>query len=211
MLQPEGGREALVGHDERALHAALDATRPTAVNLAWALDEMQRAVRNQKRENRVAVAYARAAALNPRDPAIRRALLGGGGVDGGEGEHGVGVVEHEKRALLPFGLFLVVRNLLANAVLYTPAGGTVRVTLEGSTSFDRIVVAVQKVRSDGTIGVTYYDLRTLQPADATTLPTSTTLTITLSTPTSDSPSASGESAKQIGFSCAAATSTAAPA
>ena len=40
----------------------LAATRPTAINLRWALDEMQKAVRNQPRDERVAAAYARAAA-----------------------------------------------------------------------------------------------------------------------------------------------------
>ncbi|MFP4537000.1 MAG: S-methyl-5-thioribose-1-phosphate isomerase [Dichotomicrobium sp.] len=51
---------------DAALEAACEtllATRPTAVNLRWALDEMRAAVRNQPRENRVAAAYARAAEL----------------------------------------------------------------------------------------------------------------------------------------------------
>src|SRR6266705_7188645 len=44
---------------ERAC-AMLIATRPTAINLKWALDEMVAAVRNRPREERVAVAYRRA-------------------------------------------------------------------------------------------------------------------------------------------------------
>ena len=47
---------------ERA-YAALHATRPTAINLKWALDEMVAAVRNQPREARVAAAYRRAAEI----------------------------------------------------------------------------------------------------------------------------------------------------
>jgi methylthioribose-1-phosphate isomerase len=58
---------------ERA-YATLLATRPTAVNLRWALDEMVAAVRNQPRENRVAAAYARAAEIAEEDVAINRAL-----------------------------------------------------------------------------------------------------------------------------------------
>jgi len=58
---------------ERA-HAALLATRPTAVNLRWALDEIVAAVRNRPRDERVAAAYARAAAISEEDVAINRAL-----------------------------------------------------------------------------------------------------------------------------------------
>jgi methylthioribose-1-phosphate isomerase len=54
--------------------AALLATRPTAVNLSWALDEILAAVRNQPRGERVAAAYARAAALCEADVAINRAI-----------------------------------------------------------------------------------------------------------------------------------------
>jgi len=55
---------------DASLEAACEtlmATRPTAVNLRWALDEMLAAVRNQPRENRVAAAYARAAELCDED------------------------------------------------------------------------------------------------------------------------------------------------
>ncbi|HEY0438494.1 MAG TPA: S-methyl-5-thioribose-1-phosphate isomerase, partial [Xanthobacteraceae bacterium] len=41
-------------------YAALIATRPTAINLKWALDEMLAAVRNRPRGERLAAAYARA-------------------------------------------------------------------------------------------------------------------------------------------------------
>jgi methylthioribose-1-phosphate isomerase len=58
---------------ERA-YTTLLATRPTAVNLRWALDEMMAAVRNQPRDKRVAAAYARAAAIAEEDVAINRAL-----------------------------------------------------------------------------------------------------------------------------------------
>jgi methylthioribose-1-phosphate isomerase len=58
---------------ERA-YAALLATRPTAINLKWALDEMVAAVRNRPREARVAAAYARAAAICDEDVAINQAI-----------------------------------------------------------------------------------------------------------------------------------------
>jgi methylthioribose-1-phosphate isomerase len=58
---------------ERA-YARLLATRPTAINLKWALDEMMAAVRNRPRHERVAVAYARAAEICEEDIAINRAI-----------------------------------------------------------------------------------------------------------------------------------------
>jgi methylthioribose-1-phosphate isomerase len=57
-----------------AAYATLLATRPTAVNLRWALDEMMAAVRNRPRGDRVAAAYARAREIAEEDVAINRAL-----------------------------------------------------------------------------------------------------------------------------------------
>jgi methylthioribose-1-phosphate isomerase len=62
---------------ERAC-AALLATRPTAINLKWALDQMTAAVRNQPRDARVAAAYRRAAEISDEDIAINRAIGGHG-------------------------------------------------------------------------------------------------------------------------------------
>jgi methylthioribose-1-phosphate isomerase len=58
-------------------------TRPTAVNLKWALDEIMAAVRNRPRGERIAAAYARAAAICEEDIAIN---LGIGG-------HGLALIE----------------------------------------------------------------------------------------------------------------------
>jgi len=60
----------------------LAATRPTAINLLWALEEMKKAVRNQPRGKRVAAAYARAAAICDEDVETNRRI----------GEHGLGLV-----------------------------------------------------------------------------------------------------------------------
>ena len=60
----------------------LAATRPTAINLRWALDEMQKAVRNQPRDKRVAAAFARAAAICDEDVETNRRI----------GEHGLGII-----------------------------------------------------------------------------------------------------------------------
>jgi methylthioribose-1-phosphate isomerase len=68
-LRADASDEAL----ERA-YARLLATRPTAVNLKWALDEMAAAVRNREREHRLAAAYARAAAICEDDIAINQAI-----------------------------------------------------------------------------------------------------------------------------------------
>jgi methylthioribose-1-phosphate isomerase len=61
----------------------LAATRPTAINLRWALDELQKAVRNQPRDRRVGVAYARAAAICDEDVETNRKI----------GEHGLGLIQ----------------------------------------------------------------------------------------------------------------------
>jgi methylthioribose-1-phosphate isomerase len=64
-------------------YAMLMATRPTAVNLRWALDEVMAAVRNQPRDARVDAAYARAAAICQEDIAACEAI----------GEHGLAIIE----------------------------------------------------------------------------------------------------------------------
>jgi methylthioribose-1-phosphate isomerase len=60
----------------------LAATRPTAINLRWALDEMKKAVRNQPRDKRVAAAFARAAEICDEDVETNRRI----------GEHGLGLI-----------------------------------------------------------------------------------------------------------------------
>lgn len=62
--------------------ATLLASRPTAVNLAWALNEMQAAVRNRPRSERVDVAFARAREIAEEDVATCRAI----------GEHGAELI-----------------------------------------------------------------------------------------------------------------------
>ena len=77
-LKEDASDEAL----ERA-YATLLATRPTAINLKWALDEMMAAVRNRPREQRLAAAYRRAAEIADEDVAINRAI----------GRHGLRLIE----------------------------------------------------------------------------------------------------------------------
>jgi methylthioribose-1-phosphate isomerase len=67
---------------ERAA-ALLIATRPTAINLKWALDEMAKAVRNLPRAARVDAAYRRAAEICDQDVAINQAI----------GRHGLPLIE----------------------------------------------------------------------------------------------------------------------
>src|SRR6266705_5035564 len=67
---------------ERAC-ASLLATRPTAINLKWALDEMMAAVRNRPHGERAAAAYRRAAEIAEEDVAINQAI----------GRHGVRLIE----------------------------------------------------------------------------------------------------------------------
>jgi methylthioribose-1-phosphate isomerase len=67
---------------------ALAATRPTAVNLAWALAEMRRALAGLSPERRLAAALDRAAAIADEDVAINRAI----------GEHGRQLIAAAHRA-----------------------------------------------------------------------------------------------------------------
>jgi methylthioribose-1-phosphate isomerase len=71
--------------DEGLEHAAatLRRTRPTAINLNWALDQMTAAVRNQPRAARVDAAYRLAAQICDEDVAINQAI----------GRHGAVLIE----------------------------------------------------------------------------------------------------------------------
>jgi methylthioribose-1-phosphate isomerase len=66
---------------ERA-HDMLLATRPTAVNLHWALARMREKLRNQKREDRAEIAWAEAAAIADEDVETCRSI----------GEHGLAIL-----------------------------------------------------------------------------------------------------------------------
>ena len=66
---------------ERA-YALLIATRPTAINLKWALDEMMAALRNRPRDERVAAAYRRAQEIADEDVEINAAI----------GRHGLALI-----------------------------------------------------------------------------------------------------------------------
>ncbi|MGO9047300.1 MAG: S-methyl-5-thioribose-1-phosphate isomerase [Xanthobacteraceae bacterium] len=68
-LRDDASDEAL----ERA-YTTLIATRPTAINLQWALEEMMAAVRNRPRAERSAAAYRRAAEICEEDVAINTAI-----------------------------------------------------------------------------------------------------------------------------------------
>jgi methylthioribose-1-phosphate isomerase len=68
-LREDAADEAL----ERAC-ATLLASRPTAINLKWALDEMVAAVRNRPHAERTAAAYRRAAEICDEDVAINTAI-----------------------------------------------------------------------------------------------------------------------------------------
>src|SRR5882762_4781572 len=76
-LNADASDEAL----ERAC-AALLVTRPTAINLKWALDEMMAVVRNRPYGERIAAAYRRAAEIADEDVAINQAI----------GRHGLSLI-----------------------------------------------------------------------------------------------------------------------
>ena len=77
-LRADPSDDALDAACERLL-----ATRPTAVNLRWALDDMRRQVCTRPPDERVQAAYARAAALCDEDVAMNRAI----------GAHALGLFE----------------------------------------------------------------------------------------------------------------------
>lgn len=82
-LQADASGEAL----DRACEV-LAATRPTAINLLWALGEMKKVVQDQPRDSRAALAYARAAEICNEDVEACRMI----------GEHGVGLIRaHAER------------------------------------------------------------------------------------------------------------------
>jgi len=66
-----------------ATAAMLNATRPTAVNLAWAIDRMSTRLRNTRQADRVRVAYQEAGAIADEDVAQNEAI----------GEHGLALIE----------------------------------------------------------------------------------------------------------------------
>src|SRR5271170_7654437 len=72
-LRADASDEAL----DRA-YATLLATRPTAINLKWALDEMVAAVRNRPRAERAAAAYRRAGEISEQDIAINTGIARSG-------------------------------------------------------------------------------------------------------------------------------------
>src|SRR6202171_5601248 len=73
------------GSDAALDHAykALIATRPTAINLQWALDQMRLALRPLPSSERTAAAYSRAAAIAEEDIAINNGI----------GQHGLALIE----------------------------------------------------------------------------------------------------------------------
>ncbi len=77
-LKVDASDEALELAKER-----LRRTRPTAINLNWALDEMMAALRNRPRPERVAAAYQRAAEICEADVETNRRI----------GEHGLKLIE----------------------------------------------------------------------------------------------------------------------
>ncbi|CAA7611519.1 Methylthioribose-1-phosphate isomerase [Candidatus Terasakiella magnetica] len=76
-------------------YQVLHATRPTAINLKWALDEMMAALKPLPVPQRAAAAYARAAAISDDDVAMNSAL----------GEHGAKIIaQHHQGKRAPVNI-----------------------------------------------------------------------------------------------------------
>jgi methylthioribose-1-phosphate isomerase len=88
---------ALAVRDDRSddgidrAYELLIATRPTAINLKWALDEMRRALRPAAPSQRAEIAYARAAEIAEEDVGINREI----------GRHGLALIEQIAAAKPP--------------------------------------------------------------------------------------------------------------
>ena len=84
---------ALAVRDDRSdagidrAYELLIATRPTAINLKWALDEMKRVLKPSPPSERAQIAYARAAEIAEEDVAINREI----------GRHGLALIEADRR------------------------------------------------------------------------------------------------------------------
>ncbi len=78
-----GAREDASDDGLDRAYRELLATRPTAINLKWALDEMIAAIRNRPHDERVAVAYRRAQEIADEDAAMSQAI----------GRHGLRLIE----------------------------------------------------------------------------------------------------------------------
>jgi methylthioribose-1-phosphate isomerase len=76
-------RKDAAGETLEHAYATLLATRPTAINLKWALDEMMAALRNRPRGERLAAALRRAGEIAEEDVAINAAI----------GRHGLTIIE----------------------------------------------------------------------------------------------------------------------
>jgi methylthioribose-1-phosphate isomerase len=77
-----------------AAHATLLATRPTAVNLRWALDDVRAAVGHLPPAERAAAAWARAGAIAEEDVEINRTI----------GEHGLDLIGRHRQAEGPVNI-----------------------------------------------------------------------------------------------------------
>ncbi len=86
----EDPSDEAIARASRELHE----TRPTAVNLAWALEQVQRAVAGLAPAERAAAAYARAAEICEEDVAGCRAI----------GQHGLPLLERAWRPGRPLGI-----------------------------------------------------------------------------------------------------------
>ncbi len=83
-------------------HDALLATRPTAINLRWALTRMRERLRNQPRDRRAAIAWKEAAAICDEDVEVCRSI----------GEHGLKIVRE----------LAVTKNRKLNVLTHCNAG-----------------------------------------------------------------------------------------
>src|SRR5580698_3397113 len=120
-------------------YAALLATRPTAINLKWALDEMMAAVRNQPRTQRIAAAYRRAAEICDEDVAINTAI----------GRNGLPLIE--AIAARKQGASLTAWELGRHGVAHTVIADNTGGHLMQHGMVDLVIVGTDRVTANGDV------------------------------------------------------------
>ena len=129
-------------HIEKA-YAVLHATRPTAINLRWAVDEMQRALAPLAASARTEAAYARAREIADEDVEINREI----------GRHGLGLLRDiATRITTPppgFHLHRTIQRFMDNRAKAVETGAGIDWATAEALAFGSLLIEGHRVRLSG--------------------------------------------------------------
>ena len=125
-MRVDGSDAALV-----SAHDMLIATRPTAINLKWALDEMRAALAPLAPSGRAAAAFARAGEIAEQDIAINKSI----------GQHGLDLIENIKASKKP--------DERVNVLTHCNAGWLANGRLWGSATAPDFIPGARRSRLGG--------------------------------------------------------------